>query len=198
MSTFPSPDSGPQQVREYIAQILITHYDASAEFARDTAELWRLGRGVDLLRKAQEYADDGFREVFGDSVGHYLHRTARDDMVAQWSATTTGQLHAWGIIVFPVTIALLSIWAWRQPSKEEVLRSFFYVSWLGPLYMICSILGLQNGLLVSIFSLVVAVYVTMAWLCLIVLGMKKGWDAKAQTTREHRPAPKHERPKKIE
>ena len=157
-----------------------------------------MGRGTDLLEKTQAATDEGFREVFGDSVGRYLYRTAHGDMVAQWSATTYGKLYAWGIVAFPIAIVFLSILAWRQPSKDKVFKSLFYTSCLGSPYFTCCLLGLWYGGAVAILSVVVAFAITLGFFCFIAIYMKNQWDSKAPSSQDAGVVPYDKPEKRIQ
>jgi len=86
MCTFPVPTAGPREVREYLANILVTRHDATRAFAEETASLWDLGRGIDLRHASKR----DFIRIFGDKVGPYLFHTVREDILEQWRGSAVG------------------------------------------------------------------------------------------------------------
>lgn len=144
MSPFPHPDAGPAQVRAYLVDILVFYHDASVEFAQQTADLWHLGRGVDLRQAALSSTHDTFADVFGDAVGPFLHNSVREQFLLDWRTSMPGILVYWGLIGLPLLGALLLIRAWYQPNIRPRIRTLYQAGWLlGPPLWACGCLGLE-------------------------------------------------------
>jgi hypothetical protein len=86
MAQPPFQGAGPNQVRAYLADLLIHKHDASSESAKSIADLWQLGRGRDL-RQANI---TNFINIFGEPAGLYLYRSVREDFQAEWRASILG------------------------------------------------------------------------------------------------------------
>ena len=66
----PFPTDDTPTVRAYIAKVLTTSHDFSAESARHSAAEWKSGTGSDLRQmKAPQY-----RDTFGNRVALILYR----------------------------------------------------------------------------------------------------------------------------
>jgi hypothetical protein len=62
---FPPASAGPNAVRAYISDVLITKHDTTSDFAQEAASHSQLGRPNDLHHASAKY----FRGVFGDDIG---------------------------------------------------------------------------------------------------------------------------------
>lgn len=146
MSRFPQPDAGPAQVRAYLVDVLTLRHDTSTESAQKIADLWHLGRGVDLRQATLTLSStqDTFTAIFGDAVGPFLHRSVREQLRSEWRASMPGFLIYWGLIGLPVLGALLLIRAWRQPTRRQQFRSLFHAGWVfGPPLWVFGFFGMQ-------------------------------------------------------
>ncbi|KAJ5173333.1 hypothetical protein N7492_005926 [Penicillium capsulatum] len=142
MPSFPPPDAGPAQVRAYLVDVLLLYHDTSLEFAQQIADLWHLGRGVDLRQAASLHAKDTFTHIFGDAVGPFLERSVREQLVLDWRTSMPGVLVYWGLIGLPVLGVLLLLRAWKQPTSDKMGAALGPVFWaLGPPLCLCGILG---------------------------------------------------------
>ncbi|KAJ5090143.1 hypothetical protein N7532_008827 [Penicillium argentinense] len=77
MALFPLPEFSAEQVRAYVAQLLVDQHDADAEFAQRAADLWKMGRGVDFRYSTWLALDREFRAVFGDDLGSFIYRAVQ-------------------------------------------------------------------------------------------------------------------------
>jgi hypothetical protein len=125
MLSFPPPEAGPKQVRAYVVQLLTTRHDVDLDFAQSTADLWKLGRGVDFRSAAKTNSALSFMNVFGDSVGPFLHRTAREEFIADYRGSFTGTATSWALNATLVLGLLLVIRTISQPSSEKKTKAFF-------------------------------------------------------------------------
>lgn len=82
----PAPSAGPNEVRAYIARVLMSKHDAASDFAEEISNLWRLGRGSELREAPVNY----FKKVFGDETGWFLFRIVREDELEDWQRSTVG------------------------------------------------------------------------------------------------------------
>lgn len=144
MAPFPQPDAGPAQVRAYLVDILVFHHDASAESAQQIADLWHLGRGVDLRQAALSFTHDTFADIFGGAVGPFLYNSVREQFLLEWRTSMPGSLVYWSLIGLPLLGALLLIRAWSQPNRRQRVRTLYQAGWvLGPPLWICGCLGMK-------------------------------------------------------
>ncbi|KJK63980.1 hypothetical protein P875_00064536 [Aspergillus parasiticus SU-1] len=89
--TFPPASAGPNAVRDYISDILVAKHDTTADFAKEVASRWQLGRPNDL-----RHASTGtFERVFGKDIGHFLYRTVQEDIREQWYNSTAGAFNSY-------------------------------------------------------------------------------------------------------
>lgn len=82
----PPGSAGPNEVRAYITQILISKHDAALDVAQQIANQWQFGRPNDLRRAGMKL----FNQVFGTEVGTSLFRTVQEDIEAEWRGSTAG------------------------------------------------------------------------------------------------------------
>ncbi|KAJ5125685.1 hypothetical protein N7448_005003 [Penicillium atrosanguineum] len=120
MLPFPPPDAGPKQVRAYVVQLLTTRHDADLDFAESIADLWQLGRGVDFRSAINIGAVLDVQNVFGDSVGPFLYRSAREEFIADYRCSLTGLATSWALKAALVLGLLLVVRGIRQPSEKKV------------------------------------------------------------------------------
>lgn len=81
----PFPTDDTPTVRAYIAKVLTTSHDFSAESARHSAAEWKSGTGADLRQmKAPQY-----RETFGNRVARILYREVRIQVLEEENAKST-------------------------------------------------------------------------------------------------------------
>lgn len=86
--TPPAQSAGPDTVREYVSQVLVTKYSASPKDASDAASNWRLGNGRDFL--AVQPGD--FKNIFGTEFGHLIYGSLQDDMRREWHESRIGKI----------------------------------------------------------------------------------------------------------
>lgn len=140
-TSFPPAHAGPKQVRAYVAQLLISRHDSDVDFAKRTADLWQLGRGVDFRSAARLVTDKQFRDTFGDTVGPFLYGSVREEFVAEYRASMIGTLSSWTMTITPVIAVLLLIRAARQPSQERVIKALLQTGVaVGPSLLVCAII----------------------------------------------------------
>jgi hypothetical protein len=108
-----------------VVQLLTTRHDVDLDFAQSTADLWKLGRGVDFRSAAATNLASSFVNVFGDSVGPFLHRTAREEYIADYRGSFTGTATSWALNTTLVLGLLLVGRTISQPSSEKKTRAFF-------------------------------------------------------------------------
>lgn len=84
----PSPSAGPSEVRAYIKQALISKQETTAEFAEETAQRWRVGRGSELRRAKSSLLET----LFGSDVGQCLFQAIREDEIDDWKHSLIGVL----------------------------------------------------------------------------------------------------------
>lgn len=77
---------GPNAVRDYIAQVLITKHDATITAARDIAAHWRFGR-VHELRNASL---NTLTRIFGSEAGPVVFQSVREDILSDWLESPGG------------------------------------------------------------------------------------------------------------
>ena len=58
--------SGPEQVREYLANLLLTKHDIAIGSAIEVTNGWKLGRGSDLRTSSTDF----FQKLFGEEFGY--------------------------------------------------------------------------------------------------------------------------------
>ncbi|KAJ5105765.1 hypothetical protein NUU61_003112 [Penicillium alfredii] len=137
MPLFPPADAGPNQVREYLTQILILKHDIYKDEAKATANLWQIGRGVDLAKATEA----SFSRLFGEAVGPFLYTSVHEDVVADWRASTAGQINLCVLYAIPVIGTLFLIRAYRQTSTERTVMAMGEACWaFGPLLLVCEAL----------------------------------------------------------
>ncbi|CDM32822.1 hypothetical protein EN45_042060 [Penicillium chrysogenum] len=95
MARIPNRSATYEEVRIYIAQTLISKYNAGHDFAEDTARSWRLGRGSELYDAKLEY----FQEVFGMDTGLCLFQSVCEDRDNAWKQSVIGVICFWMTIV---------------------------------------------------------------------------------------------------
>ena len=156
MLSFPPADAGPKQVRAYVVQLLTTQHDADLDFAETTADLWKLGRGVDFRSAANIGTDLRFRHVFGDSVGPFLYNTAREAFIADYRCSSLGIITSWAVNATFVIGLLFVIRAFRQPSSEERTQAFIEA-------------GLIAGIPTCILGVVDIFHVLSGWGAVLIL-----------------------------
>jgi hypothetical protein len=83
MAQLPLWGAGPNQVRAYLADLLIYKHDASSESAKSISDLWQLGQGRDLRQANMT----NFIDIFGEPAGRYLYRTVTEDFQVEWRAS---------------------------------------------------------------------------------------------------------------
>lgn len=86
---FPDKSASPNQIRSFLAQLLVTKHDMSADEAQAVAESWKMGRGSHFL----EANYDTFKRVFGEAIGPYLYRTVWDMDDELWRQTTAATVY---------------------------------------------------------------------------------------------------------
>lgn len=79
-SKLPARLAGPQEIRDYIFQVIVSKHDALPDFASKIASHWQLGRGSDF-RDAQS---DEFEKIFGVNPGLCIFRSVREDEDNGW------------------------------------------------------------------------------------------------------------------
>ena len=82
----PASSAGPNEVRAYIAEVLMSKQDATPDVAEEIANLWRLGRGSEL----RDASVKAFKAIFGDYNGWFLFRIVHEDVVEDWQQSTIG------------------------------------------------------------------------------------------------------------
>ncbi|KAE8381885.1 hypothetical protein BDV26DRAFT_56313 [Aspergillus bertholletiae] len=133
---FPPASAGPNAVRTYISDILVSKHDASLNFANEVASRWQLGRPNDL-RHAAPRTFDG---IFGSDIGSFLYRTVQEDIREQWYSSTAGVVNSWVLLLSIMSSALFLIRATRANSSSTIAASLRYAgSVLGPPMVFCGI-----------------------------------------------------------
>ncbi|KAE8140218.1 hypothetical protein BDV38DRAFT_240226 [Aspergillus pseudotamarii] len=133
---FPPASAGPNAVRAYISDILVSKHDATVDFAKEVASRWQLGRPNDL-RHASAWT---FEHVFGKDIGRFLYRTVQEDIREQWYSSTAGVLNSWLLVFSIVSSAFFLVRATRVNSSSTSAASLRYAgSAFGPPMVFCGI-----------------------------------------------------------
>lgn len=163
-------DAGPRQVRQYLVDHLMSKHDTSLEFAKNTADLWHLGRGVDF-RKATvaAYIEAGkkYDAIFGHNITPYLLRSVREDCYNQWRASSLGTRSFWTIIACVTISFLLFLWTFSQArfAKNPILYLFRNACWpIGPPILVCAYLETGHSFVFPILLWLLGIYGTLAGL----------------------------------
>ena len=82
----PATSAGPQEVRKYISQTLVSKHHTAPEFADNVAGQWQLGRGSDLQKRTSKH----FEKIFGVDIGLYLFECVREDKDQDFQQSMTG------------------------------------------------------------------------------------------------------------
>lgn len=82
----PPPSAGSDDVRSYIAQILISKQTLTPSQASETANLWLLGRGSELRDTSLRV----FKGIFGDYTGWVIFRMVHEDELLDWKESRAG------------------------------------------------------------------------------------------------------------
>lgn len=91
----PPRSAGPNAVRAYLTQILISKHDTTSEFAHKTANLWHLGRGAELRDSPPKV----FRKLFGDYTGWVIYRIVYEDKLQEWKGSVVGLISSCKLVV---------------------------------------------------------------------------------------------------
>ncbi|KAE8343259.1 hypothetical protein BDV24DRAFT_129449 [Aspergillus arachidicola] len=134
--TFPPASAGPNAVRDYISDILVAKHDTTADFAKEVANRWQLGRPNDL-----RHASTGtFERVFGKDIGHFLYRTVQEDIREQWYNSTAGVFNSWLFLFSIMFSAFFLVRATRANSSSTSAASLRYAgAAFGPPMVFCGI-----------------------------------------------------------
>lgn len=82
----PALAAGPDAVRAYLAQALVSHNATSYDLANGVAGLWGIGRGSELREAPVKF----FTEIFGDFNGWLLYRIVHEDELEEWKHSIVG------------------------------------------------------------------------------------------------------------
>lgn len=183
MASFPPPNAGPSQIRDYLVQILTLKHDTTTDFAQQIADLWQLGRGVDFRQATLDSTDEAFRRVFGDATGPFLYQSAREDCIAQWRASPAGTLNHWALVGFPVLGVFLLIRAWRQPSEDRVQRALGDAFWaFGPPLLISGFFEINYSAAVSGVAMGFGLFATMLAVVSNISNHGHRWQSSTEKT----------------
>jgi hypothetical protein len=120
---------GPNQVREYLTQILIANHGAPSTLAANIANGWQLGRFSDL----HETTRYDFENIFGSEVGKLFYRRVQEDLANEFYASPVGVFNYWATVFAIVMGTFFFGRAFYSSSDERkmayVLRATFV---LGP------------------------------------------------------------------
>lgn len=131
----PSPKTGPNQVRAYLADLLVRRHDVNPESAQSTADRWQLGLGRDL-RNANEV---DFIRIFGKPVGPYLYRSVDDDLYAEWRVSISGIFNYWALRIACVATIFFAAHARYSQTTREAEQNWKCAAFCGPIIMIGAI-----------------------------------------------------------
>lgn len=84
----PARSDGPNEVRAYIARVLISELDTTSDYANKTSNLWGPGRGSEL----RDLSVRDFKATFGDYMGWVLFRIVHEDELEDWKRSTAGMI----------------------------------------------------------------------------------------------------------
>lgn len=84
-SKLPVKTARSDTVRKYIADVLLTRYDAAPQLANEIAGLWKVGRGRELCEARREQLE----KIFGTNFGLCIFRSVRDDEDNDWTQSYT-------------------------------------------------------------------------------------------------------------
>lgn len=87
MTKLPVRSASAAEVREYIAQVLLSRYNADREVAEEAARSWRLGLGAEIHDASLEF----FQQVFGAEIGFCLYRGILDDREQAYELSLRGK-----------------------------------------------------------------------------------------------------------
>ncbi|KAJ5594939.1 uncharacterized protein N7459_001147 [Penicillium hispanicum] len=181
MASFPPPNAGPSQIRDYLVRILTLKHDTTTNLAQQIADLWQLGRGVDFRQATLDYTDESFRRVFGDATGPFLYQSAREDCIAQWRASTAGTLNRWALVGFPVLGVFLFIRAWHQPSGDRAQRALGDAWWaLGPPLLISGFFEVDYSAVVSGVAMGIGLFATMCAVACSISNSDHRWQSSTE------------------
>jgi hypothetical protein len=82
----PARSAGPDEVRAYIARVLVSKQGTSSDLADETASLWRLGGGSELRDASVRV----FKGVLVDFNGWLLYRIVHEDELEDWEQSIIG------------------------------------------------------------------------------------------------------------
>lgn len=84
----PDRSASAENVRRFIADILVSDYDTDRDFAGETARAWQIGRGAELHDARLKY----FEDIFGAEIGFCLYRSILEARDEQWQSSHIGIL----------------------------------------------------------------------------------------------------------
>lgn len=84
----PDRSASAEDVRRFIADVLVSDYDTDRDFAVETARAWRIGHGAELHDARKKY----FEGIFGVEVGFCLYRSVLEARDKQWQSSHIGIL----------------------------------------------------------------------------------------------------------
>ncbi|KAJ5976496.1 hypothetical protein N7481_010203 [Penicillium waksmanii] len=171
MAQLPLWGAGPNQVRAYLADLLIYKHDASSQSAKSISDLWQLGQGHDLRQANMT----NFIDIFGEPAGRYLYRTVTEDFQVEWRASTLGMISFWTSSIACVAAVFFVIRAACVRSDVQVNRSLSLAAFCGPVMLIIGILECLHwgstfysimtwvGFLMTPLAVVAAFYALETW-----------------------------------
>lgn len=77
---------GPNAVRSYLAEILVSKYDTTPAAAQGIANQWQFGRVQDFCKAPLSTLS----RIFGPDVGLVVFQSIREDVLADWLESNEG------------------------------------------------------------------------------------------------------------
>lgn len=115
----PDRSASAEDVRRFIADVLVSDYDTDRDFAGETARAWQIGRGAELHDARLKY----FEDVFGAEIGFCLYKSILEARDKEWQSSHIG-------ILFKCKLPL-SFANGRSKSRPHRIQgaSFCHLSW---------------------------------------------------------------------